>query len=281
MDDELLPIGMFSRASSLSIKTLRAYHDSGILVPARVDPQTGYRSYTVDQLADAAIVQRLRALDLPLEHVRAVLDARDPDVTRKVLAGHQREMQSRLDETERIVAELQSVVAPTTHTPVHLRTEPATESVRIRGLVAADEFADWLAWAYRELAGFLDRAGVAPSGAPGALYAAELADDGPEAAEAFLPLPASLVVPAGERNVTVGEVPGARVAVLVHTGNYDTIGDTYRTLGAWVARHAEHAGERVREWYVIGPLDTDDPAEYRTEISWPIISRPSPQGAST
>src|SRR6476659_1997452 len=115
MDDELLPIGMFSRASSLSIKTLRAYHDSGILVPARVDPQTGYRSYTVDQLADAAIVQRLRALDLPLDQVRAVLDARDPDVTRAILAGHQHDMQARLDATERIVAELQSVVAPTTH----------------------------------------------------------------------------------------------------------------------------------------------------------------------
>ena len=68
--------------------------------------------------------------------------------------------------------------------------------------------------------------------------------------------------------------------MLVHTGDYDTIGDTYRTLGAWVARHAEHAGERVREWYVIGPLDTDDPSEYRTEISWPITTRPSDRGAS-
>src|SRR2546427_4599332 len=123
MHDELLPIGMFSRASLLSIKTLRAYHESGILVPAQVNPQTGYRSYSVDQLADAAIVQRLRALDLPLEQVRAVLDARDPDVTRRILAEHQRDMRERLDETERIVAELQSVVAPTTHTPVHLRTE--------------------------------------------------------------------------------------------------------------------------------------------------------------
>src|SRR4051794_2954710 len=131
MDDGLLPIGMFSRASSLSIKTLRAYHESGILVPARVDPLTGYRNYSVDQLADAAIVQRLRALDLPLEQVRTVLDARDPDVTRKILADHQRAMQGRLDETERIVAELQSAVAPTTHTPVHVRAEPAAESVRI------------------------------------------------------------------------------------------------------------------------------------------------------
>ncbi len=34
VDDDLLPIGMFSRASSLSIKTLRAYHESGILVAA-------------------------------------------------------------------------------------------------------------------------------------------------------------------------------------------------------------------------------------------------------
>jgi effector-binding domain-containing protein len=68
----------------------------------------------------------------------------------------------------------------------------------------------------------------------------------------------------------LGEVPTARVAVLVHTGSYDTIGDTYRSLGAWVARHAEHAGERVREWYVVGPTDTDDPDELRTEISWPI-----------
>ena len=33
-----LPIGMFSRASSISIKALRAYHEAGILVPARVDP---------------------------------------------------------------------------------------------------------------------------------------------------------------------------------------------------------------------------------------------------
>src|SRR4029077_1691955 len=104
---------MFSRASSLSIKTLRAYHESGILVPARVDPRTGYRSYTVDQLADAAIVQRLRRLRLPprpaigqrlrrlalpLEQVRAVLEARDPETTRRVLGEHRREMQLRLEE---------------------------------------------------------------------------------------------------------------------------------------------------------------------------------------
>ena len=107
-DPGLLPIGAFSRASSLSIKMLRAYHEAGILVPAQVDRFTGYRSYTVDQLADAAIIRRLRALDLPLDRVRDVLHARDPELTRRILASHQQAMQARLEETERIAAELQS-----------------------------------------------------------------------------------------------------------------------------------------------------------------------------
>src|SRR4051812_19546973 len=108
MDEGLLPIGMFSRASSLSIKTLRAYHDGGILVPARVDTATGYRSYTADQLADAAIITRLRALDLPLDKVRQIIHARDPDLTSKILGEHEIAMQDRLAVTARIVAELQS-----------------------------------------------------------------------------------------------------------------------------------------------------------------------------
>ena len=50
--DALLRIGDFSRASSLSVKALRAYHETGLLVPADVDPRTGYRSYSVAQLND-------------------------------------------------------------------------------------------------------------------------------------------------------------------------------------------------------------------------------------
>src|SRR5438552_17879951 len=39
----MLSIGEFSKASGLTIKTLRFYHDQGLLVPAVVDPQSGYR----------------------------------------------------------------------------------------------------------------------------------------------------------------------------------------------------------------------------------------------
>jgi len=63
MPNGLMSIGMFSRSSLLSIKALRAYHAAGILVPAQIDPATGYRAYLASQLTDAAVLRRLRDLD--------------------------------------------------------------------------------------------------------------------------------------------------------------------------------------------------------------------------
>jgi DNA-binding transcriptional MerR regulator len=271
VSDGLLPIGMFSRASLLSIKTLRAYHEAGILVPAQVDPFTGYRMYTADQLADAAIVRRLRALDLPLEQVREVIHARDPEFTRQVLANHQVAMQVRLAETERIVAELQSGVAPVTHTPVHVREEPAMHTLSVRARVKEADFGDWVGAALEQIFRLAQRAEVPLAGAPGTLYAPEIADDEGESVEAFAPIGSPIAIPRSEHEVVLAEVPAARTAVLVHSGDYATMVDTYRTLGAWVARHAAPSGERIREWYRVSAWDTEDVAALRTEIAWPIM----------
>jgi len=46
--------------------------------------------------------------------------------------------------------------------------------------------------------------------------------------------------------------------------------ETCRTLGAWIARHAEPGGERIHEWYTVAPWDTNDATAYRAEIAWPI-----------
>jgi DNA-binding transcriptional MerR regulator len=75
MDDAPMPIGAFSRASSLSVVALRGYHESGLLVPAGVDPQTGYRRYHVSPLIDAAVILELRGLELPLGEVQEILRA--------------------------------------------------------------------------------------------------------------------------------------------------------------------------------------------------------------
>lgn len=56
----LMPIGVFARATRLSVRVLRNYDRLGLLVPAWVDPDTGYRRYDVDQFPRAGLVRRLR-----------------------------------------------------------------------------------------------------------------------------------------------------------------------------------------------------------------------------
>ncbi|MEV5143818.1 MerR family transcriptional regulator [Streptomyces sp. NPDC052727] len=75
---ELLTIGAFAKASRLSPKALRLYDELELLRPARVDPDTGYRYYTLAQLEGARLVAWLRRLGMPLAEIRAVcaLDAK-------------------------------------------------------------------------------------------------------------------------------------------------------------------------------------------------------------
>ncbi len=53
---ELLPIGRFGKEAQLTPRQLRYYHALGVLVPASVDPDSGYRYYAEAQLATAELV---------------------------------------------------------------------------------------------------------------------------------------------------------------------------------------------------------------------------------
>jgi DNA-binding transcriptional MerR regulator len=73
----LVSIGEFARLSRLSPKALRLYDELGLLVPAEVDAETGYRWYADTQLERARVVASLRRIRVPLARIRDVL-AQDP-----------------------------------------------------------------------------------------------------------------------------------------------------------------------------------------------------------
>ncbi|MEU0451699.1 MerR family transcriptional regulator [Streptomyces sp. NPDC006129] len=73
----MLTIGAFAKACRLSPKALRLYDELGLLRPARVDPDTGYRYYAVAQLEQARLVAWLRRLGMPLAEIRRTV-ALDP-----------------------------------------------------------------------------------------------------------------------------------------------------------------------------------------------------------
>src|SRR3954463_3873421 len=76
--ENLMAIGEFASASRLSQKALRLYGENGLLPPAWVDPESGYRYYGAEQLQTATLIALLRRAGLPLFEIRTFL--RDPTV---------------------------------------------------------------------------------------------------------------------------------------------------------------------------------------------------------
>jgi DNA-binding transcriptional MerR regulator len=73
-----MTIGDFSQATRLSAKALRFHHREGLLAPAAIDPDNGYRLYTPDQIADAQVIRRLGDLEVAVGTLRRLLDPPAP-----------------------------------------------------------------------------------------------------------------------------------------------------------------------------------------------------------
>jgi DNA-binding transcriptional MerR regulator len=106
----LMTIGRFSRLTGLSVKALRHYDDLGLLRPAAVDEQTGYRSYSSAQVGQAETIRTLRRLELPLDDIATLLSTDDPATVRRVLVDHQRRTTWRSAQLNSILQGLQPLI---------------------------------------------------------------------------------------------------------------------------------------------------------------------------
>ncbi len=102
----LIPIGRFSKISRLSVSSLRYYDELGLLRPAHVDPDSSYRYYLLSQVRLAETIRLLRALDMPLEEVQRFVAEGDAPGARELLNLHERRMEERIAEGQRILAYL-------------------------------------------------------------------------------------------------------------------------------------------------------------------------------
>ena len=83
---DLMSIGEFARLSRLSPKALRLYDELGLLPPARVDPDSGYRWYAAGQLDNARLVASLRQIGVPLAKIQLILSLEPEAAAQQVRA---------------------------------------------------------------------------------------------------------------------------------------------------------------------------------------------------
>jgi AraC family transcriptional regulator len=108
-------------------------------------------------------------------------------------------------------------------------------------------------------------AGIPLAGPPFSRYPA--AGPGLVTLEVGMPL---AVAAAGVGEIEAGTLQGGPVAFAVHAGSYDRLADTYAAIERWIGEQRYRPGGAPWEVYLTNPAEYPDPADWRTEIYWPL-----------
>jgi DNA-binding transcriptional MerR regulator len=249
--EALLTIGVFARRSRLSQKALRLYDRLGVLTPAHVDPESGYRRYREGQLATARLVATLRRLDMPLAQVAAVVAAPGPQAAALLDAfweGVERRQASRRELVSHLRIRLRGGQGRYDMYEIEQRDVPEQVVLTEQRHVKVTELSAWLREAIDRLVGTAARLGGV-AGPCFVVYHGEVNEDGDGPVEVCLPIAAAPPAPAG---VAVRTEPAHREAYTRLTRaqvDFPQILSAYDAVAQWVGANGMTVAAAPREVY--------------------------------
>lgn len=273
---DLLSIGRFSRVSGLTVKALRHYDEIGLLSPARVDEDTGYRYYSLAQARDGEAIRRLRSLAVPLDEIRALIGA-DSLTLRERLLAHRARIEGRAVETARILAELQPIIdgkeslvpeaqEVSARFELHVKEVPAQWVAVVGQRSRVDEMSTAVPRAIDEVGEYLVSLGIKPVGPPVCICPSP---DDEGMIEHQTGWPVAEDVPA-KPPIEARLLAATRALVMKHVGPYAELGRSYRLMAEVMEENGLGSADDPRELYWSDPEEVPDPKDYVTEIVWPI-----------
>jgi Cu(I)-responsive transcriptional regulator len=124
-------IGQAAAASGVTAKMIRHYEESG-LIPAPRRTSANYRSYSENDVHVLRFVKRARALGFSMSDIKTLLSlwhdkSRSSSAVKRIARTH-------IDELERKIAELQSMVRTLEHLAQHCHGDHRPDCPIIEGL---------------------------------------------------------------------------------------------------------------------------------------------------
>jgi DNA-binding transcriptional MerR regulator len=261
------------------MRTLRYYDEIGLLKPAHVDQDSGYRSYSIEQLPrlhrilafkelgfELSQIMQLLAEDVPPAQIRGMLRMKQIELQQRVRAEQDRlaRVEARLQQIEMDDQQLVQKVSLKKVKPLIV----AVSRKVITDIALKCQFTN-------ELLTFLQQHGVKQTDHP--LYIEHenaYSDHGSYSVEIAVPVSSSSVGNIVERSggrITVRELPGVNtMATLLHYGNPDIMMETYQALGTWIQLHDYVITGPCRKVCLHREGELDN---YVTELQFPVERR--------
>lgn len=266
--ENMFSIGEFSKISGLSVKTLRFYHDEGVLVPSTVDPDSGYRYYDLRNAETARVIVELKNLEFSLAEIREILAQHEDESD--ILAHLERrkhELGALIRRHRDLVLSLDRIISRESEARRTMQNstfeveEKTLEPQLVAGVRMTGKYSDCgkgFAQIGRSLGRFI--AGNAFC----LYYDAEYRPDDADL-EACFPVRPPKKEASG---ISVRELPGGRCVSLLHKGPYDQLGRSYAKILDYAHEKRYEVQLPTREIYIKGPglIFKGNPNKYLTEI---------------
>lgn len=270
----MFKIGDFSKISQVSVKTLHHYDDIGLFKPAAVDPFTGYRHYTIDQLPRLNRILALRDLGFSLEQIAQLLDDQlSFETLCAVMHMKQAELTQRVTTEQarlaRVAARLRLIQqeGSMSNYDVVVRTITPCTVACVREVMPD---VPHMVRRITEVVETLERQRIPLAGPPMTLFYhtgfREEDLDVEVAAPVKTDAPFELAL-SGNAKLHVRTLPAVeQMACLVYQGSYETLNEAYAAIGRWIAEHTYQLQLPGREIYLNGPQHGTP----ITEIQFPL-----------
>ena len=256
-------IGDFATISRLSVKTLRYYHEIGLLLPSRVDRFSGYRYFNEASLARVRSIQQLKALNFSLMEIHEILsNGVEPEAIRMKMRDKLNEVDQQIENFQEVRDRLHQYLAKAA-LPL-LQPNPIREVYLQQQLIASIRFIGEYQELNQQIPLLMQTCGQFVCGAPFSLYY----DPEPMAEGADIEICLPVCEPVVGGPVQSRLLPGGRALTILHEGAYDQISISYQAVVDYLHSQKLTPLYPSREMYLTGgnPQSPQESESYRTEI---------------
>jgi DNA-binding transcriptional MerR regulator len=264
----LLSIGAFASMTRLSIKALRLYDQLGLLQPQYVDPQSGYRFYSVDQLSSARMIRNMREMDMPLATIRQVLaalasaPAQAEALARDYANMRERQVEQIRVQVQQFIQQIQQEQNPMS-LEVNVKSIAPQQVLSVTHHIKVNKLDETIRKSVDTLQALLKEQNVAASASPFGIFhgAINEQEDGP--IEICLPVNGQVK---GTGDVQVKQLQGGDAACVMTVGaqtDFPSILGAYDAAADWIQKNGYAMAEPPREVWHSGPGE-----EAKMEIVW-------------